>query len=148
MLFWLILIQDNKSMKILIWLHVHIFFVLLLFDLSSHEDALLELCLNIAPKHFFQGGSPWANLFPNSMIVLWVLYCVHFFSAVKIFRCSFLLSFSYSFCFFLVPLFWKPLQCLSSQNIWCLIKTPFKHEQTWSAIVPVVPHKAVAEVSE
>ena len=37
----------------------------------------------------FQGSSPWATLIPNSMIVVWVLYCVQLFLRHSCFCLSF-----------------------------------------------------------
>ena len=37
---------------------------------------LIERSLKHCTPTIFQGSSPWATLIPNSMIVVWVLYCV------------------------------------------------------------------------
>ena len=44
---------------------------------------LLKVLLKHCAQTIFQGGSPWASLILNSMIVLGVLYCVQPFSEVK-----------------------------------------------------------------
>ena len=59
---------------------------------------VLWICLFKTPLKYctqaiFQGGSPWATMIFNSMIVLWVLYCVHFFEG-NIFQTHVLHSFA------------------------------------------------------
>ena len=67
-------------------------------ELFQNIWCLLKILLNHCTQTMFQGGSPWASLILNSMIVPGVLYCVQPFSEVKK-KCSFILSFSFSFCF-------------------------------------------------
>ena len=91
--FWFVhlIIQNNESINILIWFNDHIFFFTFWFAPSWR-------CL-IKPLHpnNFQGGSPWATLIPNSVIVVWVPYCVQLFLGMNIFQMYFLLSFAIAF---------------------------------------------------
>ena len=89
------------------------------------------LCLlNISLKHctqtIFQGGSPWASLILNSMVVPGILYCVQPFSEVKKI-CSFILSFSFRFFLFSLHSFRNLHNIYCSQNIWCLLKILLNH---------------------
>ena len=122
--FQVISIQNDESNPILIQLIFHIFHFFAFWFVLLWR-CFIRTLLKHCTKTVFQGGSPWTTLFPNSMIGLWVLYCVQLFSEVKMFRFSFLRSFA--FLYFSVPLFWTSLKWLVSQNIWCLIKTTLNH---------------------
>ena len=83
----------------------------------------------------FQGGSPWATLIFNSMFVVGVLYCVQFFFEAFFSQNPSLLSFSFpllklfSF-YFLSSILLEISKCVISQNIGCLIKTPWKKQHS------------------
>ena len=50
---------------------------------------LIERSLKHCTPTIFQGSSPWATLIPNSMIVVWVLFCVQLFLSYYFFFVSF-----------------------------------------------------------
>ena len=52
--------------------------------MSQNIWFLIKTPLKHCTLTIFQGSSPWATLIPNSMIVVWVLYCVQLFLS----RCS------------------------------------------------------------
>ena len=98
----------------------------------------------------FQEGSPWATLIFNSMFVVVVLYCFQLFYEDMFFPKTFfpflVLSFSFPLVilsYFQISIILDFSKCLISQNIWCLIKTPFKNStQTffqggspWAALI-------------
>ena len=84
----------------------------------------------------FQGGSPWAILILNSVYVVVALYCVQLFFGRIFFPKSFspflFLSFAnyVSIFYFLSSILLEVSKRLISQNIGCLIKTPFKKYST------------------
>ena len=57
---------------------------------------LIKTLLKHCTQTTSSGGSPWATLIPNSMIVVWVLYCVQFVFLMNIFHFSPFLY--YGFC--------------------------------------------------
>ena len=117
-------------------------FLLTFFYISSlhsfwHFKLVLVLrniwCLIKTPsthctQTIFQGGSPWATLILNSMIVVGVLYCVQLFFGDENYPklCSPFLCYSLFFQFPSSILLYCSI-CIISQNMGCLMKTPLKH---------------------
>ena len=62
--------------QLICWFDLFFMFFFFWFVLSWR--CLAKTLLTHCTQTIFQGGSPWATLFPNSMIVVWVLYCVQF----------------------------------------------------------------------
>ena len=65
-------------------------------SISQNIWFLIKTTLKHCTLTIFQGSSPWATLIPNSMIVVWVLYCVQLFLSCYFF-CLFLKAFAFWF---------------------------------------------------
>ena len=85
-------------------------------NFPKNIGCLIKTPLKHCTQTIFQGGSPWATLILNSMIVVWVLFCVQFFCGMNIFQKPFSSPFlSCSFCLLLCSI----LLASSPWFIWC-----------------------------
>ena len=122
----------------------HYFWNLYNIYLSQNIWCLLKILLNHCAQTIFQGGSPWASLILNSMIVPGILYCVQPFSEVK--HMFFILSFYFSFCFWWLHFILLEIFTIFIifQNIWCRLKkrvlnhcaqTIFQGGSPWASLI-------------
>ena len=80
---WKQIVQNNESINVLIWFNFSFFSIFLAFRFVPSWRCLIKTLSKHCAQTVFQGGSPWTTLFPNSLIGLWVLYCVPVFFEVK-----------------------------------------------------------------